>query len=142
MRGKVFNKLFLIGVRGGSEGENVLEYISCGVVVFGTDCARGNGEASNLIQIIVFSLVMPRTARLSLGDEVYHVINRSNGQIPIFHTESDYQHFELLLEEGKELVGMRILSYCIMPNHFHLVLFPVNDREKRGQGQFIRIYVV
>ncbi|MFT5036686.1 MAG: putative transposase [Candidatus Azotimanducaceae bacterium] len=61
---------------------------------------------------------MPRTARLSVGDVVYHVINRSNGRVPIFNSDADYQHFELLLEEGKELVGMRVLSYCVMPNHF------------------------
>jgi putative transposase len=78
---------------------------------------------------------MPRTARLSIGGEIYHAINRSNGRVPIFNTDADYQHFESLLEEGKELVGMRILSYCIMPNHFHLVLFPVNDRDL---GEFMR----
>ena len=60
--------------------------------------------------------------RVAVGDTVFHVLNRSNGRVPIFHTDKDYAHFESLLLEGVELVGMRILAYCIMPNHWHLVL--------------------
>jgi len=58
---------------------------------------------------------MSRQARVSVADVVYHVINRANGRVPIFHTDNDYRHFELLLEEAKELTDMRILAYCIMP---------------------------
>ena len=36
-------------------------------------------------------------------------------------------HFESLLLEGVELIGMRILAYVIMPNHWHLVLYPHKD---------------
>lgn len=78
---------------------------------------------------------MPRTARVSAGDIVYHCINRSNGRVPIFHTSADYQHFESVLEEGARLIGMRLLAYCIMPNHWHLVLFPRFDGEI---GEFMR----
>lgn len=67
---------------------------------------------------------MPRQARVSVADVVYHVINRANGRLPIFNTEKEYQHFESLLQEAKDLTDMRILAYCIMPNHWHLVLQP------------------
>ncbi len=70
---------------------------------------------------------MPRQARVSVGDTIYHVINRANGRVQIFNTEKDYQHFEDLLQEAKELTGMRILSYCVMPNHWHLLLYPSTD---------------
>jgi len=70
---------------------------------------------------------MPRQARVSVADVVYHVINRANGRLPIFHTDKDYKHFETLLQEAKDLTDMRILSYCIMPNHWHLVLHPRTD---------------
>ena len=70
---------------------------------------------------------MPRQARISVADVVYHVINRSNGRVPIFYTDKDYKHFESLLQEAKDLTDMRILSYCIMPNHWHLVLYPRTD---------------
>lgn len=70
---------------------------------------------------------MPRKARVAVADVVYHVINRANGRQQIFNTDKDYQHFESILEEAKELTDMRILSYCIMPNHWHLVLYPHTD---------------
>lgn len=70
---------------------------------------------------------MPRTARVNVGNEVYHVINRSNGRYRIFNTKQEYQIFERLLFETKELLDMRILAYIVMPNHWHLVLYPKND---------------
>lgn len=72
---------------------------------------------------------MARQARVAVGGVVYHVINRSNGRVPIFNTTQEYAHFEYLLLEGVELTGMRILAYQIMPNHWHLVLYPSKDRQ-------------
>ena len=70
---------------------------------------------------------MPRQARVAIGDTVYHVLNRGNGRQTIFHHEQDYLDFEALLIEAKELIGMRILAYTLMQNHFHLVLYPHHD---------------
>lgn len=70
---------------------------------------------------------MPRTSRIAVGGEVYHVINRANGRLQIFNNKEDYMLFEQLLFETKELVDMSILAYTIMPNHWHLVLSPKND---------------
>ena len=70
---------------------------------------------------------MPRTSRIAVGGEVYHVINRANGRFQIFNNTEDYTIFEQLLLETKELVDMSILAYTIMPNHWHLVLLPKND---------------
>jgi len=44
--------------------------------------------------------------------------------LPIFFEEEDYVLFELILEEAKEKYSMRVLSYCLMTDHFHLVLYP------------------
>jgi len=73
---------------------------------------------------------MPRQARVSVDDVVHHVVNRANGRLPIFHTDQDYKHFETLLQEAKYRTDMRILSYCIMPNHWHLVLYPGTDTNR------------
>ncbi|MCR4279313.1 MAG: transposase [Candidatus Zambryskibacteria bacterium] len=70
---------------------------------------------------------MPRAPRIDLGNYVYHVINRSNGRSKIFHNDADYQDFEYLLNEIKEEYDMRILAYVIMPNHWHLLLYPRNS---------------
>lgn len=72
---------------------------------------------------------MARQPRIDLGGYVYHVINRASGRVPIFKTKQDFQMFEEVLEEAKERSDMRILSYCIMPNHFHLALYPEHDGE-------------
>jgi len=69
---------------------------------------------------------MPRLARVDLGDYVYHVINRAIGRLKIFESEKDYLLFEEALADAKEETGMRILAYAIMPNHWHLVLYPRN----------------
>src|SRR3989338_1437240 len=79
---------------------------------------------------------MPRILRVDVGNLVYHVINRANGRIQIFHKDKDYLLFESVLAEAKELNGMRILAYCIMPNHWHLVLHPRKETgSKRGNGK-------
>jgi len=70
---------------------------------------------------------MPRIERVAVGGYIYHVINRANARARIFDTNDDYQLFEVILEEGKERTDMRILAYCIMPNHWHLVLYPRQD---------------
>lgn len=78
---------------------------------------------------------MARQARVAVGGVVYHVINRSNGRVRIFDTSQEYAHFESLLLEGVELTGMRILAYTIMPNHWHLVLYPSKDGQ---MSEFMR----
>ncbi len=70
---------------------------------------------------------MGRALRVNVGDEIFHVINRANGRATIFKTDNDYRAFETLLEEAEEKLSMRILAYTIMPNHWHLLLYPVNE---------------
>ncbi len=70
---------------------------------------------------------MGRSLRTDVGGYVYHVLNRANARSTLFKTKADYQMFEQVLEEAKERVGMRIIAYCVMPNHWHLVLYPDQD---------------
>jgi len=70
---------------------------------------------------------MPRINRVDVGDQVYHVLNRANARMQIFDNDKDYKIFESTLEEAKEKFNMRILAYSIMPNHWHLVLYPKID---------------
>ncbi len=70
---------------------------------------------------------MPRTARASVGGICYHVINRGNGQAEVFHKNDDFAAFIQLMSAGKARLPMRVLAYCLMPNHFHLVLWPRED---------------
>jgi putative transposase len=70
---------------------------------------------------------MPRHPRIAPGDMIYHVLNRGNCRLKIFTKDGDYLAFLKLLEEGRQRTRMRILAYCLMPNHWHLVLWPRND---------------
>jgi len=75
---------------------------------------------------------MVRTARASVGGVVYHVINCGNGRTRVFREEEDYQAFINLIGLACDRVVVRVLGYCLMPNHFHLVLWP------RGDGDMSR----
>ena len=56
---------------------------------------------------------------------VQHVLNRGNGRMMLFHKPADYAAFANLLADAHERVpGVRLLAYCLMPNHWHLVLRP------------------
>ena len=72
---------------------------------------------------------MPRIARASVGGICYHVINRGNARAVVFQENADYNAFVKLLAGACERVPMRVLAYCLMPNHFHLVLWPKADGE-------------
>lgn len=70
---------------------------------------------------------MPRTARASAGGLCYHVLNRGNARQEVFHKPDDYAAFARLLGEASERLPMRLVAWCLMPNHFHLVLWPRRD---------------
>jgi putative transposase len=67
---------------------------------------------------------MARRKRQAYDDAIYHVMNRGNCRMRIFGKAGDYLAFLKLMEEGRKRTGMRILAYCLMPNHWHMVLWP------------------
>ena len=70
---------------------------------------------------------MSRHIRAQAGGVVYHAINRASARACIFDDRGDYQAFERVLGEAIARHAMRLLAYCVMPNHFHLVLWPRAD---------------
>ncbi len=72
---------------------------------------------------------MARTARIAPGGFIYHVLNRSVGKIKLFRTQKDYEAFQHCMLEALAVEPMRVLGYCVMPSHWHLLLWP----EKAGQ---------
>ncbi len=70
---------------------------------------------------------MPRSCRAALGGYCYHVLNRGNGRRTVFHKDGDYAAFVRLLREAGERTPVRLLAYCLMPNHFHLGVWPRAD---------------
>jgi len=78
---------------------------------------------------------MPRTNRIAPGGWVFHVLNRGNARAVIFEDEPDYRAFEAVVSETAERFRMRLLAYCLMPNHWHMVLWP---REDGDLGRFMQ----
>ena len=72
---------------------------------------------------------MPRSRRVSPDGFVQHVVNRGDHREPIFHKPSDFRAFLAVIAESAYRIPIRILAYCIMRNHFHLVLWPYEGKD-------------
>jgi REP element-mobilizing transposase RayT len=65
---------------------------------------------------------MPRSVRIEYPGAIYHVLNRGDRREDIFRDDSDHQRFLATLEEACLKTGWHVHAYCLMRNHFHLVL--------------------
>lgn len=72
---------------------------------------------------------MPRPPRVIEGGGIYHVINRRVGKLPLFETDDDYAAFEKTLDDVHKVAPMRVLAYCLMPNHWHQLLWPERGKD-------------
>jgi len=68
--------------------------------------------------------LMPRIRRCAPDGLVHHVLNRGNNRRTVFRKRGDYLAFLRFMGEAQEHVPMRVLAYCLMPNHFHMALWP------------------
>ena len=67
----------------------------------------------------------------------YHALNRGNRRAVVFHDTEDYGAFVHLFAPASGRVSMRVLAYCLMPNHFHLVLWPRHDGDLSAWMQWL-----
>ena len=65
---------------------------------------------------------MARKIRIQYPGAVYHVMNRGDQRESIFHDDDDRQRFIETLGEACGKTGWQVHAYCLMPNHFHLVV--------------------
>ncbi len=67
---------------------------------------------------------MPRAPRVDVGGYCYHVLNRANARFRMFRKDGDFAAFERVLAEAVQRAAgqVQLLSYCLMGNHWHLVL--------------------
>jgi len=80
---------------------------------------------------------MPRQARRDVTGSFFHVINRSVRKVRIFVNRADYRAFLTVLEEGLALHPVKLVSYCVMPNHWHLVVGPTGTGELSAFMQWV-----
>lgn len=72
---------------------------------------------------------MARPIRFCPGGTIFHVLNRANSRNQIFSKRFHYHHFIKIVQEALSIYTVKIYSYCIMPNHWHLLLEPKEDGE-------------
>lgn len=70
---------------------------------------------------------MPRRQRTGSGGLIFHVMNRGAKRARLFDKPMDYHSFEKLLIESREREQIPLLAYCLMPNHWHMILWPEHD---------------
>jgi putative transposase len=74
-----------------------------------------------------YLLEVPRPPRQIFAGQCYHILNRANRRAEVFHESVDYVAFMNLMMKAQEFVDLPILAACLMPNHAHFVVRPVND---------------
>jgi REP element-mobilizing transposase RayT len=65
---------------------------------------------------------MPRPIRIEYPNAIYHVMNRGRGRCDIFHGQQYYQSFLQSIEEAFIRFGLIVHAYCLMSNHYHLLV--------------------
>lgn len=65
---------------------------------------------------------MSRPLRIHYADAWYHVMNRGRGGQAVFRDADDYQNFIKLLKDTAEAWHFRVAAYCLMTNHYHLLV--------------------
>ena len=65
---------------------------------------------------------MPRKPRELEDEAIYHVFNRGNNRRELFLATEDYRTFLMLLSQAKTKFQADIFHYCLMTNHFHLLV--------------------
>ena len=80
---------------------------------------------------------MGRPKRADAAGHCYHMLNRSNLRATIFEKDADYEAFEKILDEALERFKIELFAYCLMPNHYHLLVRPGEDREMGRFGHYI-----
>lgn len=78
---------------------------------------------------------MPRRPRASAFTGYYHVFNRAIRKDTLFETRRDYIAFLAVLREGFDKHQTPLVSYCVLSNHWHLLVGPI---EKESLSRVIK----
>ncbi len=80
---------------------------------------------------------MGRPPRADEANGIYHMLNRGNRREPIFHKTEDFEAFERMMVEALERSQIKLFAYCLLPNHWHMVVSPEVDGEMGRFGQWL-----
>jgi putative transposase len=80
---------------------------------------------------------MPRPLRHHPDHVPQHIVNRGNRRSLIFRSPEDYLGFIGALADAAERTVVRLVAFCLMPNHWHLVLWPYKGAEISAYMQIL-----
>ena len=83
---------------------------------------------------------MSRPLRIEYPNAFYHVMNRGNNRQAIFLNDEDYGIFLETLKETSRSFGLKILSFCLMSNHYHLLLSTPKANLSRAMRHLNGVY--
>ena len=83
---------------------------------------------------------MPRKLRLEYAGAIYHVMNRGNRRENIFRGKADRELFVAALTEACGKTQWQVHAYCLMRNHFHLVIETPQANLVAGMKWLLGVY--
>ncbi len=83
---------------------------------------------------------MARKLRVQYPGAIYHVINRGDRREAIFKDDTDRKRFVQTLGEACQKTGWLVHAWCLMPNHFHLVIETPQANLVAGMKWFLGAY--
>ena len=83
---------------------------------------------------------MARKLRVQYPGAIYHVLNRGDRREPIFRDDLDHRRFLVTLAEACAKTGWQVHAYCLMGNHFHLVVETPQANLVAGMKWFLGTY--
>jgi len=83
---------------------------------------------------------MSRPLRIQYPDAWYHIMNRGRRSEQIFYDKNDYTMFVELLKEASVAWNIRVCAYCLMPNHYHLLVQTPDSNLSRSMRHLNGIY--
>src|SRR5512136_2625676 len=85
---------------------------------------------------------MPRKVRVQYAGAIYHIMSRGDRREKIFLDDVDRQDFLKTLAETCQKTGFEIHAYCLMPNHFHLVVETPEANLVAGMAWLLSTYAI
>ena len=85
---------------------------------------------------------MPRKLRVQYPDAIYHLMNRGDRREDIFEDDQDRHRFLKTLGEACEKTGWQVHAYCLMSNHFHLVVETPQPNLVSGMKWLLGTYTI
>ena len=83
---------------------------------------------------------MSRPLRIEYPGAWYHVMNRGRRSEKIFFVDADRQAFINVLQEAADLWNLRIAAFCLMSNHYHILLQTPDGNLSRGMRHINGVY--